>query len=201
VKVIRLERNDSIYTCNSYLILGAWNRIEDINTLIDPGTDGSVMEEIERLSTGLGKVAVEQIILTHNHFDHAGGVAHFKEAYGCSVLAFAPGEHVDRCLKDGELLRAGDGYLEILHTPGHSWDSISLYSQIDETLFSGDMQLRVAKNGGIHTAAYFSSLLKISNRQICTILSGHDQPVEHGARELILTSLAHVRQGKIAGQS
>ena len=43
MKIIPLKKNDKIYSCNSYLILGDWNRVEDVNTLIDPGIDGFVL--------------------------------------------------------------------------------------------------------------------------------------------------------------
>ena len=57
MKIISLKKSDTVYSCNSYLILGDWNRIEDINTVIDPGTDGFILDEIEHLSTGVGKTA------------------------------------------------------------------------------------------------------------------------------------------------
>ncbi|HEU0264334.1 MAG TPA: MBL fold metallo-hydrolase [Geobacterales bacterium] len=201
MKVIRLTGNPVVYSCNSYLLLGEWNRIEDVNTLIDPGTDGSVMAQIERLNTGVGKKGVDQVILTHNHFDHAGGVAAIKERYGCRVHAFVPGVGVDRCLHEGEQLPAGDGWLEVIHTPGHSSDSIALYCQSQGILFSGDMQLRIVAPGGIYTAAYLASLSKIANRKVSIIYSGHDHPLTSGAQEQILTTLANVRNSTIAEES
>lgn len=85
MRVIELSQATAIYTCRSYLLLGDWNQLGDINKLIDPGTDGSVINQIETLSTGCGKVPVGQVILTHNHFDHAGGVDIFKQRYGVCV--------------------------------------------------------------------------------------------------------------------
>ena len=79
MKIIPLKKSDKIYSCNPYLILGDWNHVEDLNTVIDPGTDDFILDEIAHLSAGLGKVAVEQILLTHNHFDHAGGMMALKE--------------------------------------------------------------------------------------------------------------------------
>ena len=37
MKIVPLKKRPGTYSCNSYLILGDWNRIEDVNTLIDPG--------------------------------------------------------------------------------------------------------------------------------------------------------------------
>ena len=74
MKVISLKRHPKAYSCNAYLVLGSWNRLEDMNTLVDVGIDGFVIDEIERISTGCGKKPVEQVVLTHGHFDHAGGL-------------------------------------------------------------------------------------------------------------------------------
>lgn len=108
MKIIQLDKNPSTYTCNSYLILGDWNGLKDINTLIDPGTDGNVIEQIKNISTGCGKLPVQQIILTHNHFDHASGVASLKQRYGTRVLAFSNGPKVEELLRDGQCFTAGN---------------------------------------------------------------------------------------------
>jgi len=48
MRVIELERSPGVYTCRSYLLLGEWNQLGDVNTLIDPGTDGFVLDQIEK---------------------------------------------------------------------------------------------------------------------------------------------------------
>ncbi len=193
MKVIPLTKSDKVYSCNPYLILGNWNRIEDVNTLIDPGTDDYVLDEIERLSTGFGKIAVEQIILTHNHFDHRGAAMAFKERYKARILAYQDGPEVDELLDDGQFIRAGDDILEVLHTPGHSSDSICLYAPSEKILFSGDTQLRVRGTREYFTNEYIDGLLKIACRDIQRIYSGHDNPVLGGCNELILQSLRNVQ--------
>jgi glyoxylase-like metal-dependent hydrolase (beta-lactamase superfamily II) len=197
VKIIPLKKSDKVYSCNSYLVLGDWNRLEDLNTVIDPGTDGFVLDEIEHLSTGCGKVAVEQVILTHNHFDHSGGVTALKERYGARVLAFADGPGVDELLRDGQFVRAGDEMLEVLHTPGHSSDSICLYAPAPKTLFSGDTVVRIRSPGDVYTHDYLDGLAKLACRKILKIYSGHDEPMTTLARETILETLANVRNSRL----
>ncbi|MBV5316486.1 MAG: MBL fold metallo-hydrolase, partial [Desulfobulbaceae bacterium] len=189
VRIFALKKNTRVYSCNSYLILGDWNRVEDVNTLIDPGIDGFVLEEIEQLSTGFGKVAVEQVILTHNHFDHAAGVPAIKERYNCRVLAFIDGPGVDELLPDGHFVKAGNDILEIIHTPGHSSDSICLYAPTAKALFSGDTQLKAQDTGETYTNEYVAGLMKLAGRSIEHIYSGHDAPLTRGCRTLILQSL------------
>ena len=174
MRILALKKSDTVYTCNSYLILGDWNRIEDVNTVIDPGLDDFIIDEIERTSTGVGKTAVAQVILTHNHFDHAAGIRFLKERYGCRVLAFSDGPGVDELLKDGQMVRAGEDFLEVIHTPGHSTDSICLYSAMKKSLFSGDTQVRVRLPGGVFPLEYVAALQKLGDRVIERIYTGHD---------------------------
>lgn len=59
MKGMQLAKNLDIYTCNSYLLLGDWNRLDDVNILIGPDVDGSVIEQLEslhRLQEGEGGV-------------------------------------------------------------------------------------------------------------------------------------------------
>ena len=197
MKVIHLKKSDKVYSCNSYLILGDWNHLEDLNTVIDPGTDDFLLDEIEHLPTGCGKVAVGQVILTHNHFDHSGGAMSIKRRYGAKVLAFADGPLVDELLRDGQLVRAGDELLEVLHTPGHSSDSICLYASKSRVLFSGDTQVRVRTAGDVYTHEYLAGLVKLADRKIAKIYSGHDEPMTRQVRETIINTLSNVRNSKI----
>jgi glyoxylase-like metal-dependent hydrolase (beta-lactamase superfamily II) len=193
VRIIALKKNTTTYSCRSYLILGDWNRVEDINTLIDPGINGFVLEEIERLSTGFGKVAIEQIILTHNHFDHAAGVAAVKERYNCRVLAAIDGPGVDELLPDGRFIRAGDDFLEVIHTPGHSSDSICLYAPSVKALFSGDTQLQPHQAGDDYTQEAAAGIEKLAGRSIESIYPGHDVPQLTGGGELIRRVVEKIR--------
>ncbi len=200
MKIIPLKKNEKVYSCNSYLLLGDWNSIDDINTLIDPGIDDYVLAEIERISTGVGKVPLEQIILTHNHFDHAAGALAVKERFGARILAFVDGPGVDELLYDGQIIKAGDELLEIYHTPGHSSDSISLYAPEAMALFSGDTQIKVRASGDVYCRKYLEGLVKLAGKKISTIYSGHDAPMTSHAQETLLQTLAFVRNSTITSK-
>lgn len=197
MRVIELSKSPSIYTCRSYLLLGDWNVLGDVNTLIDPGTDGSVINQIEKLSTGCGKVPVEQVILTHNHFDHAAGVEIFKQRYGARVYAWCEGKGVDELLRNGQIIKAGNDQLQVLHAPGHSSDSICLYSTTHRILFSGDTQLRIRTAGGVFAPEYIETLKRLSTLRIEKIYSGHDEMIDSNAEGIILESLRNVRNSSM----
>jgi glyoxylase-like metal-dependent hydrolase (beta-lactamase superfamily II) len=196
VHIVPLKKNDQLYSCHSYLILGDWNRIEDLNTVIDPGTDDFILEEIERLSTGFGKVAVEQVILTHNHFDHIGGIKALKERYGARVLAFAGGPGIDELIRDGQFLKAGDDFLEVIHTPGHSSDSVCLYAPQAQAVFSGDTQLMIRGPGSDYSQGYLDGLERLSGKKIQVIYSGHDDPVTENISGILRESVALVKRSR-----
>ena len=122
--------------------------------VIDPG--GHV-ERIMSLINDM-KADIAEIIITHGHFDHIGALDELRNAVGCGAsiheldaemllksrknlsifmgtdASFRPAE---RLLKDGDVIRFGESYLKVIHTPGHTAGGICLYDG-DKVLFSGD---------------------------------------------------------------
>jgi glyoxylase-like metal-dependent hydrolase (beta-lactamase superfamily II) len=197
MKVICLRCSRKVYSCNAYLVLGDWNRLEDVNTLVDAGAVGSVTGVIEKISTGVGKKPVEQVILTHSHFDHTGGLRAVIEKYRPVVYAFARIAGVHRTVTDGHVLRLGDRYFEVMHTPGHSNDSICLYCAQEKVLFSGDTPLNIRSAGGSYQQVFVKSLRRIAGLDIKTIYSGHDCPVTENAGDMIQNTLKHVNSSRV----
>lgn len=198
MRVIQLARNPNNYTCRSYLLLGDWNQLDAVNTLIDPGTDDYILKEIDQIYTGCGKIPIEQVLLTHNHFDHAASADLLKQKYGARVYGWVPGPGVDCFLKDGQVLKAGDDYLDVLHTPGHSSDSVAFYCKSQKLLFSGDTQLRIRTTGGRYTQDYVQTLIKLAQLDINQIYPGHDEPLDTNVRSLLLNTLQNVRNSEVS---
>jgi len=89
---------------------------------------------------------VEFIVITHGHADHTWGVFEAKKQTGGRVVAHRSSSlAADIFVDDGETLSLGDIELRILHTPGHSNDSICILG--GDKLISGDT-LFVGKVGG-----------------------------------------------------
>ena len=194
MRVTLLHGSQHNYSCNAYFVRGDSNEQEDINSLVDVGIDGSICEEIENLSTGIGKKKVAQVVLTHGHYDHAAGLNVIVARYRPRVYAFAPANHVDVLLVDGQVLRLGDREFKVLHTPGHSEDSICLYCARERTLFAGDTPLDVKTPEGSHPGELLASLERIASREVATIYTGHANPVTLGASELIRRTIRNIRQ-------
>jgi glyoxylase-like metal-dependent hydrolase (beta-lactamase superfamily II) len=117
------------------------------------------------LATGKRASEITRLILTHAHPDHIGAAAAIKRICGCIVAAHAaekdwiedvelqakerpvPGffslvggsVQVDQTLQDGDVLHLEDDLtLRVLHTPGHSPGSLSLWLAEDGALFTAD---------------------------------------------------------------
>lgn len=198
MKIVPLKSTSAVYTCNSYLILGSWNRLEDINCLIDVGSDGRIVEEIRNLSTGFGKRPVERVICTHSHFDHVGGLRRIDEEFQPEVFALTSFPGVSATVKNGQLIRCGDEYFEVIHVTGHSNDSICLYCPTGGVLFSGDTPLTVKTPGGSYSSQFEHQLEDLASRNIEAIYPGHGTIIEHRAREVIRETLKNVRKSHIS---
>ena len=191
---MNLTKGSKTYTSNVYLILGTWNAIQDVNTLVDVGRDPQVIEKITTAATGVGKKRVEQVVLTHSHYDHAGNLPLIREAFHPKVYAFSPAlAGVDRILKDGETLKLGDRLFEVIYTPGHSHDSVCLYCEQDKALFSGDTMLTVQSIGGTYEPSYIHALQKLCRRDIEAIYPGHGDPLLKQCNRMLRRTLRNVK--------
>lgn len=197
MKVSLLKKNPLVYSCNAYLVRGNWNAIDDVNTLIDVGTNDYIYDELQTISTGVGKRRVEQIILTHEHFDHAGGCKFINEIYKPKVIAFSQLECVTQQAYNYMPVKIGDRDAIILHTPGHSNDSICVYCEEEQVLFSGDTPLNIKTPGGTYIPKFVDVLEHLVKLKIKTIYSGHDEPITENANKIIRYTLDNVLKSKI----
>lgn len=178
MRVILLENSGRIYSSNVYLVLGDWSGVSDVNTLVDAGRDPAVLDALAHAPTGVGKRAVEQVVLTHGHYDHVELLGAIRDRFQPTVCAFRGGlEGADRVLQDGDELKAGDETFEVLHTPGHSSDSICLYCHREGALFAGDTPLLVHSSDGTYEESFAAALEKICARNVRAIYFGHGAPL------------------------
>ena len=188
------EPKSMIYSSNVYLIRGDWNAIEDVNTLIDVGNDAAVIERIRATPTGLGKKVVEQVILTHGHFDHAALLPAIREAFDPVAYAHSAFAKADHILEDGQTLRCGDRTFEVIYTPGHSNDSICLYCEEDGVLFVGDTPVIIRSTDGSYEEDFIHALERLCRKDVRAIYFGHGDPLFDDCNACLCSSLRNVRK-------
>ncbi|MFD4410965.1 MBL fold metallo-hydrolase [Streptomyces sp. NPDC058466] len=91
---------------------------------------------------------VTAIVCTHAHDDHIDAAAELSVLTGAPVLlhpddnelwsATHPTRKPDGELSDGRILTVAGIELQVIHNPGHTWGSCSLYAPFLDTVFTGD---------------------------------------------------------------
>lgn len=127
--------------------------------VIDPG------DQIDDILAILAEhqLRVKDIIITHAHIDHIGGAAKLKAATGAPVhmnaddqelyaqidvqagwLGMEPPERteIDVNARDGDTLQLAGVEFQILHTPGHTQGSTSVWIPSENKLIAGDTLFR-----------------------------------------------------------
>ncbi|MCA0295084.1 MAG: MBL fold metallo-hydrolase [Actinobacteria bacterium] len=93
--------------------------------VVDPGPDGH--PDHLRTVVAAAPAPVALVLVTHGHLDHVGGLDAFAALAGAPVRAFSPTHCRDAApLADGEAIGIAGLRITVLHTPGHTADSISL---------------------------------------------------------------------------
>lgn len=193
MKIRNLTELSELYTSNVYLVTGDWNTLDDKNTLIDVGRDPSIIERINNASTGVGKQKIEQVILTHSHYDHASLLPVIKRTFHPTVFAYSPSlRDVDENLKGGELLQIADRQFEVIHTPGHSSDSICLYCADEKVLFAGDTPLIIRSKDNTYDPKFVSIIKYLASKPIETIYFGHGDPLSENCSGTLQKTLENI---------
>ena len=110
---------------------------------------------------------LSDILITHHHHDHVGGVAELKQKYGCRVVA--PHDRstgiadVDQRVAHGDIVKIGNLLARVLETPGHTLDHISYVFDSEKALFAADTLFSIGC-GRVFEGTYpmmWDSLLKL----------------------------------------
>ena len=125
---------------------------------IDPAGD---TKKIANMITDILKGNLKYIYLTHCHSDHIGGVSELKKLCGENSKILIHREdskglndkninlsgiidikeielEADSRVDDNDIIHLGNLEFRVIHTPGHTKGSTSLYCEKEKCLFSGD---------------------------------------------------------------
>lgn len=182
----------------------------DHKVLIDTGTGmfmSKLEEDLHRIGVSLDSIT--DIILTHSHIDHVGGVipllkegmpkihAHKAEAdminsgdmsltlsetFGAEIPPFK----IEEVLEEGDIIDFGEIKLKVLHTPGHSAGSICLHLEEQSIIFTGDTLFSGGSFGRVdfptgNPKELVASLKRLSEINFNIALPGHMSPIRSGA--------------------
>jgi len=195
--------------CNSFFIGG------DLPVIVDPGHQHLVKNLIKLMEKDENRFEdVRVIIATHGHPDHLEAIQTFARAgvqvaiheeewkflqevggqFYRSMGMEMPELKVSFFLKEGEL-KLGSKTFQVIHTPGHSPGSISLYWPEKKALFTGDVVFPMGVgrtdfpggDGGLLR----DSIERLSKLDAEYLLSGHGEVIK--GRQNILRNFAYIR--------
>ena len=171
-----------------------WLLPGSIPTLIDAGTGDP--RHLKALDEALGGARLAQVLVTHNHSDHASGVFALQEQMpGVRFSKLAWPDRDSRYpvswdpLVHEQFINTGDGILQVIHTPGHAPDHVCFWHAETRTLFGGDLAIQgttvvIPASTGGDLGAYLTSLERVLTLQPARILPAHG-PVITNPEELL----------------
>jgi ribonuclease/clavin/mitogillin len=192
---VALGQNPSMFTgpgTNAYLVGSGRARI-----LIDPGQgEAAFLPVLARAMERCGCERIQEIVLTHGHPDHIGGVRSVLARFGRVRVRKLPSALFDGPYGDlgleplaaGEPVTTEGATLRGIHAPGHAPDHLNFMLEEERALFSGDNVLGVgttvipAESGDL--ADYLSSLERLLAEKPKRIYPAHGPVIEDGVAKL-----------------
>lgn len=169
---------------------------EKEGVIIDPG------DVPKKILENVGDIKIKYVVLTHNHFDHVGGVDMVCEKLGAKLMlhkddtelycnvpemfhfSSKPVKKIDIELSDGDEIKFGSESLKVMHTPGHTTGSVTLiggkHAFCGDTVFYESIGRSDFPGGDF--SAILDSLKKILELPGDTVLypgHGENTTVEH----------------------
>lgn len=178
----RLKINAGVPNLNNCYIIQDEKTKETM--VIDPGAEAEKIIKMLEIM----QAKVKYIYLTHCHGDHIGAVLPVQEKFGGTILIHRidaenlnnpevtlttligmPEIHLqaDSRIDDGDLIHIGNLEFKVIHTPGHTAGSTSLYLPEYRLLFSGDTLFRGAwGRTDVPTSSFEDIIASITNKLI-----------------------------------
>jgi glyoxylase-like metal-dependent hydrolase (beta-lactamase superfamily II)/rhodanese-related sulfurtransferase len=121
--------------CQSYLIACGETCA---GAVIDP--EVRQMDRYQALATQHG-VRIRYVIDTHTHADHFSAAKQLSQKLGVPAVAhrLSPAPYPTLRVDEGDVIKVGDIRLNVLYTPGHTRDAMSLVAS--DRVFTGDTLL------------------------------------------------------------
>ncbi|GGU73890.1 Zn-dependent hydrolase [Streptomyces albospinus] len=145
---MRVQR---VVTSGTFSLDGGTFAVDNNVWLVGDATDVVIIDaahDATAIEAAVDGRRVTAIVCTHGHDDHIGAAVELSELTGAPALLHPADQelwqavHPDRKpggrLADGQRLTVAGGELRVLHTPGHTWGSVSLHAPGLGAVFTGD---------------------------------------------------------------
>ncbi len=174
--------------------------------IVDPGANAGRLAEILTEE----KLKPAAILLTHGHFDHAGGAAELSARFGIKVYAHESEKetlenpsynlsgwegksgayHADCFVSDEQELDLAGFHIRVFYTPGHTAGGCCYYFPYHKVLFSGDTLFSMSVGRTDFPGGSMSQLIGAIRTKILplpddiTVYPGHNDITTIGAERM-----------------
>ncbi len=201
--VVALGQNPGVFTgpgTNTYLIGTGRRRI-----LLDTGQGrDAYLPVLDSALERAGCEEIQEIVLTHAHEDHVGGLRSVIERHGGMRISKQPAADGDDRLGfeitpigEGSVVRTEGATLRAIHAPGHAEDHLCFVLEEEGSLFSGDNVLGVGTTvipgQGGDLRQYLDSLERLLAQRPGLIYPAHGPLIRDGEAK-IREYIAHRQQ-------
>lgn len=171
---------------NSYVVSAGGEAV-----IIDPGP--LIESHLDAIRAAVADLTVVGVLVTHHHLDHSPAANPLAAELGVPSYGYGDygGFQAISAVADGDGVPVGTEMIEVLHTPGHTPDSLCF--AVSDGLFTGD----TIKSGSTvvveDMSAYMATLDRLNAQAPGRIYPGHGEVIED-ASGVISRYIAHRRQ-------
>jgi glyoxylase-like metal-dependent hydrolase (beta-lactamase superfamily II) len=162
--------------------------------VVDPGPADAPAHVDAVLQAAAGRGQIVAVIATHRHLDHLPAARQVCERTGAPLVGHPELPGVQRAV--GDRAQVFDGFVA-LHTPGHTRDSVCLWSAAERSLLTGDLVLgsgtAVLDESPTALSEYMASLERLLALRPAIIYPGHG-PLVADAQARLNEYLEHRRE-------
>ena len=158
---------------NSYVVAAGGEAV-----IIDPGP--LIESHLDAIRAVVGELTVVGILVTHHHLDHAPAANPLAAEYAVPSYGYGDygGFQAISAIADGDGVRVGTEVIEVLHTPGHTADSLCF--AVSDGVFTGDTIKAGTTVVVEDMSAYMATLDRLAALAPTRIYPGHGDVIEDG---------------------
>lgn len=159
------------YGTNSYIVSAGGEAV-----IVDPGP--LIDSHLDAIRARVADLVVTGVLVTHHHLDHSPAANPLAAEYGVPSFGYGDygGFQAISAVADGDGVHVGTEVIEVLHTPGHTADSMCF--AVSDGVFTGDTIKAGTTVVVEDMAAYMATLDRLAALAPSRIYPGHGELIE-----------------------